>query len=325
MATTPTLDVVANAMLNVLASFLPAPIGGLPAPNVIMTNLRERSAGLGRHIGFGTVADMSLVALKGIRLEGTARFQLWAAAPADVDSAVSTLNTNILAALGNLYSQGFLKISMREAKPADHIDTVGWRRAADYRVLYEFPFQDSDDSQSILVRIPISIDSSFNQSTVVTDEMARWDNLAAPALRARGPRAITAISALSFIPGPSPSGSVTLLRTFDGAAGPPTVHLTLPDFLNAVTGNPPAERKATVSFASINDFLTALGAAGNPINMGDWNNDGIPDHQYLPRTLAVQPALRLQDVVDRFEITYSAPAFDQVAVLYLRLSKSVLT
>ena len=324
MATTPTLDAVANAMLHALAAFLPAPVNTLPPPNVIMTSLREKSAGIGRHVGAGTVADLSLVSLKGVRLEGVARFQVWAATPADVDNAISTLNTSILAGRDALSSQGFLKLSMRDAKPADHIDTVGWRRAADYRVLYEFPFQDTDDSQSILVRIPIAIDSGLNQSTVVTDQMTRWDNLASPGLKARGPLGVTAISALSFIPGALPSGSVTLTRTFDGAQGPPTVHATMADFLSAVGGDPPAERHATVSFASLNGFLTALGPAGSVVVLGDWDQNGIPD-QYQPRRLEVQPVVRLPGVTDRFEVAYSAPAFDSIAVLYLRLGKDVLS
>ena len=323
MATaTPTLDVVANAMLSALDTFLPAGAGGLPAPSVIMVNLRERSAGIGHHLGTASVADFGIVALKGLRLEGVARFQLWAASPADIDSAIASLNMRILAGRDSLRSQGFLKIDMKDAKPGQNIPDVGWRRSADYRVLYEFPYQGTDDSESLLARIPIGINSIFNEFTLVTDRMARWDDLSAPKLATRGPVAITTLSALSFIPGASPTGSVTLTRTFDGATGAPTPSASMADFLNKVGGDAPAEKHASVTFASLTAFLGALGPAGAPITLGDWDGNGIPD-QYQPLTLDIQGPIRLAGAGDRFEITYSDPAFDHTAVLYLRLAHAV--
>src|SRR5579864_2188467 len=100
---TPTLDAVAATLLSALSTLLPAPTNGLPAPTVIMVTLRERSAGIGRHIGTGSVADFSVVALKGIRLEGVAGFQLWAAAPADIDAAINSLNSRVLAGRDSLW------------------------------------------------------------------------------------------------------------------------------------------------------------------------------------------------------------------------------
>jgi hypothetical protein len=234
------------------------------------------------------------------------------------------LNTRILAGRDSLWSQGFLKIALKEARPAQNIADVGWRRSADYRVLYEFPYQDTEDSDSLIARIPIDIDSAFNESTLVTDRMARWDNLSAPALLARGSFGITALSALSFIPGPSPTGSVTLTRTFDGAQGPPTTHITMADFLSKIAGDAPAEKHASITFASLTAFLAALNPAGGPITLGDWNQDGIPD-QYQPLALEIQPPIRLAGAADQFEIAYSTAAFDNVAVLYLRLAHSAAT
>jgi hypothetical protein len=323
MATaTPTLDVVANAMLSALDTFLPAGAGGLPAPGVIMINLRERSAGIGHHLGTTSVADFGVVALKGLRLEGVARFQLWAASPADIDAAIASLNLRILAGRDSLWSKGFLKIDMKDAKPAQNIPDVGWRRSADYRVLFEFPYQGTDDSESLLARIPIGINSVFNEFTLVTDRMSRWDDLSAPKLATRGRVGITALSVLSFVPGASPTGSVTLTRTFDGATGPPTPAASMADFLTKVGGDVPAEKHTSVTFASLTAFLGTLGAAGAPITLGDWDGNGIPD-QYQPLTLDIQAPIQLADVGDRFEIAYSNPAFDHSAVLYLRLAHAV--
>lgn len=323
MATsTPTLDVVANAMLSALDAFLPGGAGGLPAPGVIMVNLRERSAGIGHHLGTATVADYGIVALKGLRLEGVARFQLWAASPADIDAAVASLNMRILAGRDTLRNKGFLKVDMKDAKPAQNITDVGWRRSADYRVLFEFPFQGTDESESLLARIPIGINSIYNEFTLVTDRMSRWDDVSAPKLAVRGPLGITALSALSFVPGPSPTGSVTLTRTFDGATGAPTPSASMADFLSKVGGNAPTEKHASVTFASLTAFLGTLGPAGAPVTLGDWDGNGIPD-QYQPLTLDIQPPIQLGGVGDRFEAAYSDPAFDHSAVLYLRLGNKV--
>jgi hypothetical protein len=309
-------------MLTALSAQLPPPLNGLPAPSVIMVNLRERSAGLGRHIGTGSVADFSVVALKGVRLEGVARFQLWAASPTDIDTAIANLNSRVLANRDNLLSQGFLKVTLKDAKPAQNITDVGWRRSADYRVLYEFPYQDSEDGDSLISRIPIAIDSSFNESTLVTDRMTRWDNTSAPALSVRGQFGATSLSTLSFIPGAAPAGSVTVTRTFDGAQGAPSPHATMADFLSHVAGDTPAERHASITFASLTAFLAALNPAGGPILMGDLDQNNIPD-QYMARALSLQPPIQLATVADRLEFTFQNPAFNVIAVLYLRLARSV--
>lgn len=316
------MDAVAGTMLSALSALLPPPANGLPAPSVIMITLRERSAGLGRHIGTGSVADFSVVALKGVRLEGVARFQLWAAAPADIDAGISNLNSRVLANRDSLWSQGFLKVTLKDARPAQNIQDVGWRRSADYRVLYEFPYQDTEDADSLISRIPIDIDSSFNESTVVTDRLTRWDNQSAPALAVRGRLGLTTLSSLSFIPGALPAGSVTLTRTFDGAQGPPSGHATMADFLSNVAGDAPVEKHASITFASLTAFLTELHPAGGPITMGDLDQNNIPD-QYLARALSLQPPIQLATVADRFEIAFQNPAFNSVAVVYLRLARSV--
>jgi len=267
-----------------------------------------------------SAADYNIVSLKGIRLEGVARFQLWAAAPADVDTAIQDLNTKILAGRDTLASKGFLKISLKEARPGQNITDVGWRRSADYRVLFEFPYQDTDDTDSLIARIPIGIDSVDHESTLVTDRMTRWDDVSAPALAVRGSFGITMLSALSFISAAAPTGSVTLTRTFDGATGAPTVHATLADFLGKVSGEEPAEKHSSVTFADYAAFLAAFTSAGGPVLLGDWDHDGVPD-QYQPLALEIDPPIRLADVTDRFEIAYSTAAFDNVAVLYLRLGR----
>jgi hypothetical protein len=96
------------------------------------------------------------------------------------------------------------------------------------------------------------------------------------------------------------------------------------DFLAAVSGDAPAQRHAAVTFASLNAFLAELNAAGSLIILGDWDANAILD-QYQPLSRSVQPPVRLTGVPDRFEISYQDPAFDKIAVLYLRLARSAAT
>jgi hypothetical protein len=184
---------------------------------------------------------------------------------------------------------------------------------------------DTDGAESLIARIPIHSDPEVRDSlqretTVVTDEMIRWDNEAAPSLVARGRFDVGGLSVLTFIPSTAPSGTVTLTRTFDGAVGSPTVYLTLATFLAAVAGPDAPERHGQVTFASLGDFLVAFSAAGDPVTLGDWDLDGVPD-SYQPRALALEPAIQLPGVADRLEVTYQATAFDQVAVVYLRATR----
>ena len=321
MATaTPTLDAVADALLLTLTPLLPAAVGGLPAPTVTIVTHHERLAGLGRHLGQEDLAGFGVIARKAVRLEAIVRFQLWAASPADVDAAIGALSARVLAQLEALRVKGLLRLTMKDARPSQQITNVGWRRSADYRVLYEFAFVDTDEAESLLARIPIHIDSDFDESTVVTDTMARWDQIAAPVLLARGRRGVGSIAALSFLP-TAPTGAVVLRRTFDGAQGPPAPQATLAAFLTAVQGAAPAERHAAVTFASVAAFLAAFDAGAGVVALGDWDQDGVLD-QYAPRTLAIDPPIDLPGVADRLELAFEHPALDVVAVMYLRMART---
>jgi hypothetical protein len=76
-----------------------------------------------------------------------------------------------------------------------------------------------------------------------------------------------------------------------------------------------------VTFASFSSFRAAFSATGDPVFLGDWNSDGIPD-SYSPLALSLAPAITLANVTDRFLVTYQAPPFDQVGVAYLRVTSA---
>jgi len=325
------LDAALAAMLDILGNYLPPLALPLPAATVSVVSVTERAVGLGNHRGFDTRGAFSVVALKGIRLDALVRFQLWGEDLTKADLAQSQLNARLMAdrhtlgaiALPDSVSAGFLRLALEASPPADLVSGLdAWRRLADYRVLFEYRYSDTDGAESLIARIPIHadqevLDSPERETTTVTDEMVRWDDQGAQALVVRGRMRVGSLAALAFIPGTPPGGTVTLLRTFDGAAGPPAPHSTLDAFLAAIAD--PAVRHAQVTFGSLNDFLDAFSAAGDPVVLGDWNADDVLD-SYEAKVLTFVPAIQLPDISDRLEISYLDAAFDQVAVVYLRAS-----
>lgn len=54
--------------------------------------------------------------------------------------------------------------------------------------------------------------------------------------------------------------------------------------------------------------------------LGDWDENSVPD-EYESVQFRINPSLRLTGAVDRFEVTFEHPAFDKVAVVYLRATR----
>jgi hypothetical protein len=317
----PTLDTAVQAMLGALTTYLPAPAGPLPDPTVSVTSLTERTVGLGNVRGTDARGAFPAVDTKGIRLDAVTRFQLWAAGPAQADAALTTLASKLASDASALWTQGFLKLALEAAPPPEIIPSLpAWRRHADYRVLYEYAYSDTGGADSLIAQIPIELDGVFGESTTVTDEMARWDDTVAPALVVRGPFTAASLSLLLFVAAASPAHKVTLTRTFDGAPGAPANHATLADFVSAVAGAAPAERHASVVFDPFSNFVAAASADGDPLFMGDWNNDNIPD-RYDPLRIALGAGVALAQPEDRLEVAYDAPAFEHTAVMYLRATR----
>jgi hypothetical protein len=311
----PTLSDAVTALLDVLKTYLPAGGGGLPAPNVSIASVAERSLGLNNRRGEDARAGFGVVELKGGRLDAVARFELWAAQPADVEKAIQDLIVRLLADRTNLWSVGFLRISLEGVAPSENIATISaWRQTANVRVLYEFHFEDTDDSQGLIARIPIHINSTYNETTTVTDEMTRWDNQAAPSLDIRGPVTIGELSVLLFVAGAAPGGKVTLTRTFDGATGSPVQFPTLAAFLAAISGLNP-QRNAHLVFASWINFMAIFQSSGTPVMLGS--------DSYSPFVADLSPAISLAGSEDVFEVAYEKAAFEVNAVAYLRGKESI--
>lgn len=324
------LDDAITEVLNIhLGPFVPGGPGSLPDNSVQIVSARPRRLGLGNRRGAETRLGRPVAALRGLHLDGTARIELWDTTPTGVDAIMEAVQINLMGALASLRSAGFLRISVAGSPPAEHFPSLSaWRRTADFPFLFEYLGRDTDDAESFIVRIPVGQDleeegAPEGSRETVTDDMRRWDDEAAPSLIVRqrgGARRvrINGISAMGFLPGGFAGGSVTLERGVAGAPGAPVVHPTLDAFLDAVGDGPGAQVQAQVSFASVADFLTALGPPGDPFDLGDWDEDAVSDI-YIPHARLFARPVTLPTGRDFLALRHGAPAFATPAVLYLRV------
>ncbi|MEJ2557401.1 MAG: hypothetical protein P8186_14430 [Anaerolineae bacterium] len=315
-----------QALANMLAA-LKTFLDELPDPSVSVTSVAERALAIGNWRGTERRGSFAVVALKGGRLDAGVRFQFLADTLETVDSAVETLQKRLLAAKDDLWAAGFLRFAAEETSLAEHISTLdAWRKTADYRVLYEFHYQDTDGAESIIARIPIHSDleehdSLQRETTIVTDEIVRWDNEEAPPLEVAASAGVnargTGLAILAYLPAGWTGNQITLARLDRGSTNPPTIYPTLTDFHTAVTDPVNPDRHAQVTFVSVAEFLAVFDPSGDPITLGDWDEDGTSD-QYQPGILRFDPPIRLETGNDLIRLSYTDSAFDTPAVVYLR-------
>lgn len=322
------LEAALADMLAEMRDLLPPSTPGVPDPNVSIVTVDERALAVGNWRGNERRGTLAATPLKGGRLDAVVRFQFWVPddpqghGPIDVDESINELHGRLLAAKETLRAAGFLRAKAETTQSAEPVfvpHVSAWRKTTDYRVLYEFHYQDDDGAKSLISEIPVKTNALPGESMTITNDMVRWGDQAANALVVQGRARIAGLSALGFIPGATPLGTVTLTRSFEGAPGLPTSHGSLADFLTAVAGPNATQRHDSVVFASISDFLAVFAPAGEPVELGnpDPNQPGVVD-SYTPLALAFLPALELPNTVDFFSITFSNLTFDPVAVVYLR-------
>jgi hypothetical protein len=248
----PAIEQALAKMLSALSGFLspvlpltpgPPPPPNLPDASLSLVSVTERTVGLGNRRGTDAVGPFGVLALKGVRLETVVRYQFWGGEPADADLLISTLQARLSASSALLRTQGFLRVEALSTTLAEHVAALNfWRRTADFQVLFEFRYQDADEAESLIARIPIKIDSVFTDETSVTDDLARWDDEEAPALTVRRKRErtsrVTALTFLAHVPPPPPgwvSKKVSMSLDLAGVTSDEQTFNTLQDFLNAFT------------------------------------------------------------------------------------------
>jgi hypothetical protein len=322
----PQLTDVITAMLTDLGGSRLVAVAALPDPNVTLERVAERLVGLGNQRGGEPAGPIGERVLRGGRLDARVRFQLWGATATGVDESVLTLQSDLLDDREDLRRVGFLKLSAVDTSVAEQVDSVGgWRKTTSYDVLYEYQYVDTDETDSLIARIPVSTATGMvSETQVLTDEMVRWDDEKAPDLILTGPLTIDRFSALVFVPA-ALTGTITTTRS-SGGGNAPTHFADLPAFVAATGGPDPAETDADVELTP-NDFFTALGPGTTTLDMGDWNADGAVD-EYTSHELVLPTPIVLPTWRDRLAITYvpqvpppgPTSGLDQTAVVYLRVN-----
>ncbi|HEY6188601.1 MAG TPA: hypothetical protein VIW80_13170 [Pyrinomonadaceae bacterium] len=300
----PTLAQVVSEMMNALNNLLPAipppplpPGQPLPARSVSLVSVTEKTVGLGNRLGIDTQGPLSVSVLKGVRLDAVVRFQFWGNDPAEADDRITEMHGLLLAAKEQLKAQGFLTITGEETSLADNVPTIpAWRKTASYRLLYEFPYKDNDDAGGLIARIPININSVFNESTLVTDEMVHWDNEFALTLEVRrnasGPFPVGELAIVAFLP---------ILWDGDGVT------------ISAFVGGVLRQR----AFASVRDFRNAFTLEPDPIELG--GHSFLAGRMVFPNPDFPDPIV-LARGEDFFQVVYASPPLDDInAGVYLRV------
>jgi hypothetical protein len=319
------LEAALADMLAEMRDLLPPPTTGVPEPNVSIASVSERALAVGNWRGNERRGTLAAAPLKGGRLDAVVRFQFWDDDPIVVDESINELHGRLLVAKNELRAEGFLRVKAETTVSAEPVFVEAhnaWRKTTDYRVLYEFHYQDDDGAMSLISEIPVDTNALPDEAMTITDDMARWGAQTANPLVIQGRARIAGLTALAFIPGATPAGTVTVTRSFEGAPGLPAAHGSLTDFLTAVAGANATQRHDSVTFASIGDFLAAFTLAGESVELGnpDLNQPGVVD-SYTPLSLAFLPAIELPGTADLFSVAFKtppSPPFDPVAVVYLR-------
>ncbi len=319
---------ILSNMLDILRGYLPSPGPSLPAPSLSTVSVKQRPVGIGNWRGTERRGPLAEISLKGGRLDTVVRFQLWADTVSNADDIVNTLHNDLLTDSSQLRVDGFLRLELIETSPAEFLggSINAWRKTADYKILYEYHYHDLDGAESIIARIPIHSDpeqrnSPERETTQVTDELSRWDDIQAPPLdvsaTVKAKVRIYGLASLAYHPSPWLGSPVTISRLQRNSPTPPTIYPTLAEFHAAVTRKVNPDLHAQIVFPSLSDFLATFDSAGDSFGLGDWDENGTPD-TYEPGTLAFDPPLILGSSNDLLRISYQDTAFDSKAVVYLR-------
>lgn len=289
--------------------------GEVPPNRARLLSVRERPVGLANWRGVEVFGSTVPVILKGGRLEAGVLFEVSGNQPQQVEDAALALHGQLLTHRDVLRSSGFLKIEGPDFSLPTVDDANVWRKTVSYMVLYEYQYRDVDGTASFITRIPVDVDpeeagSPDRESLLITGRVVRWDREGTPSLAIRGRGGVPRLTLVAFLANPPdiPAIGVELLRTFDGASGPPAAAATLQDLAGAA--------HIRRSYASLADFLADFPPSTDTVELSDLDDNPAT---YELRTFTFGPELHLPRPADRFEITTSAGAWGgSDAVLYLR-------
>jgi hypothetical protein len=280
-------------MLNELRRYLlvpltPLPDPALPASAVSLVSTSERTVGLGNRRGNETVGGMPLYALKGAQLEALVSFQLWGATVEEVEAATEELQRRLRADADRLRAVGFLRFAGDSMSAVENVSPDGgagfWRRALQYRLLYEFRYRDTDGALSLLARLRVRFPPEMAAERMnLTDDMARWDSKSARRLRLHGDSrrrsGIRELLLIAYLPASWDGDGVTIQTSVAGVTTQRT-------------------------FGSVRALLTAPGVVvdDDALELG-----GNP---YLVGHMAFSDPIVLRERSDFFRVRYAAEALE---------------
>ncbi|PKH00452.1 hypothetical protein [Paraglaciecola sp. MB-3u-78] len=323
----PALNDVMDNVISTLSGYLTASGGSLPSSTVSFLSVAKKNPAIGNRIATDTRAGYPIAAIKAGHLDANLQLQIWHTNPDTIEVEMNDLQGRILADKTLLHEQGFIKLKSDGGNMSEHISNLNaWRKTSQLNVLYEYRYQDNDDALSIIHRIPITNDleqnnSSSQELSTVTDVIQRWDDEEAWSLNISAnstqTNKIYGLSVLAYLPGGWNGNQVILQKTNLDNPNPPNLYANLADFIEAVTDQNSPDQNARILFASVTDFVGALELQGSNFELGDWDEDNIPDQYQAYQTIFENP-IQLNRMNDEFRVSYQAAPFDSKAVVYLR-------
>jgi hypothetical protein len=311
----------------------PAPPAPAHPSTLVLLEAVERPVGVGNWQGNVERGAVAVLGVRGGRVEARVRFDLWAADAAAAADATLQLQRRIRDARLGAGMRDFLVLEPAGGDPAQRIsDGEGWRQTVEYRVLFEYSYEDPEGAGSVIVRIPVDVRGEHHEDAVVTRDVARWDREGAAPLVVRGPRTVGTLTLLWHTGAGLPAGTVTLLRTHAGAQGPPESHDDPGGFEDALRAG---GRHVQLKFDSLKVFKAAFTSAGAAVRLAGLEEDPVADFAALePGPALGEPlaAVRLADAGERFEVAWHDPdpapgeakvrfPGDSTAVMYLRVGR----
>lgn len=299
-------------MVALLSGFLPLINNPPPQSTLAVLQADERPVGVGNWQGHVERGGLAVLGVRGGRVEARIRFDVRGGTPAAAAQRALALQSALREARRAGTLPGIHRFLVLEPDGGDAPRLLAendWLQSLTYRALYEYRYEDVEEAGSVIVRVPVELRGEHHEDDAVTRDVTRWDREAAPPMRARGPRQVGDLGVLVNPGAGLPAGTVTLLRTHDGATGPAAAPVpdTLEGFGAALAAG---ERHVQLVFASLGDFLAELVSAGDDVTLAglDGSAAGYQARRAGPDLRAVLREAWLRGPGERFEVVYHNPA-----------------
>jgi hypothetical protein len=173
-------------MLSHLTTFLPTAVAPAPQSTLALLEAAARPVGVGAFAGNVERGPLAVLGVRGGRVEGRVRFDLRATTPGDANAAALLLQQAVRdARLDPMkpWMRDFVLLEPAGGEPATPLAANDWRQGAEFRVLFEYRYEDPEDAGGLIVRIPVELRGEQIEDALVTRDVTRWSAIDAPPLR----------------------------------------------------------------------------------------------------------------------------------------------